>query len=43
MIIQINATVCGDMAMVKDWQFMIIWSDGREAGPPGQESGLSCG
>ena len=26
MIIYMNATVCGDMTMVKDWQFMITWS-----------------
>jgi hypothetical protein len=27
MIISMNATVCGDMTMVSDWQFMIFCSD----------------
>ena len=31
MIISMNATVCGDITMVSDQRFMIIWSDPGDA------------
>jgi hypothetical protein len=41
MIIYINATVCGGMARMKDWQFMIIWSGPRRRAQRGREAAMT--